>query len=78
MEANEIMYEEEIEVTEETSKSGNGLKIAGGIAIATIVSALAYKFVAKPVIAKIKAKKAEKALGTSEPIVVDCDAEDED
>jgi len=37
--------------------SGKGLKIAGGIGLAVGVGFLAYKFVAKPIIGKIKAKK---------------------
>lgn len=77
MENNEIMYEE-YEVTEEetTTGSGKGLKIAAGVGIATIVGALAYKFIAKPVIAKIKAKKEQKALAESGN-TADCEATDE-
>lgn len=41
--------------------SGNGLKIVGGVGLALGLGFVGYKFVVKPVVAKIKAKKKEKA-----------------
>lgn len=81
MEANEIMVNEDVmEITEEvtTCTPNKGLKIAAGIGIAALVSAVAYKFVVKPIVAKVKAKKAEKALEEDSYIVDDCNASEED
>lgn len=44
----------------ESEGSGTGLKIAAGIGIAALVAGLGYKFIVKPVKAKIKAKKEAK------------------
>ena len=60
MENNEIMTNTEIieEIGEiETTGSGTGWKVLAGIGLASAVGALAYKFVVKPIKAKIKAKK---------------------
>jgi hypothetical protein len=76
MENEIIMNEEVFETVEETTESGKGLKVAAGIGIVAIVGALAYKFVAKPIAAKIKAKKAQKqaeADGYIEGEIVDSD-----
>ena len=66
MEMNEIMNNEEIMETtaEEIAKksSGKGFKIGVGIGIALLVGTIAYKYVGKPMIAKIKAKKEEKEV----------------
>lgn len=63
METNEIMNNEEvIETTaEEVTKvsSGKGFKVAAGVGLAVLVGVIAYKYVGKPMIAKIKAKKEE-------------------
>lgn len=58
-----IKNEEVIETAEEiaTIGAGKGLKIAGGVAVAALVSFVAYK-VGKKVAAKIKDKKAQKAV----------------
>lgn len=61
---NEIMLNEEVfEATEEiaTTGAGKGLKIAAGVGIAALVGTVLYKFVAKPIAAKIKAKKEQNA-----------------
>lgn len=62
METNEIMKNEDvIETTvEEVNKTGigKGLKIAAGAGLTIFAGVLAYKYVAKPLIAKLKAKKA--------------------
>lgn len=68
MEANEIMKNEEIvEVAEEavTAGSGKSFKVVAGFGLGVIAGMLAYKYVVKPVAAKIKAeieeRKAKKA-----------------
>lgn len=82
MEANEIMVNEDVmEMTEEvtTSTPNKGLKIAAGIGLAALVGAVAYKFVAKPIAAKIKAKKAQKQAEAEDCYVpAECDATEED
>jgi len=60
----EIMVNEEImETTSEiaTSEAGKG-KIAAGIGLAVLGSVIAYKYVVKPIVAKIKAKKAQQEI----------------
>lgn len=69
METNEIMNNEEvIEVTEEiaTAGSGKGLKIAAGIGLTVLVGGLAYKYVVKPMWAKIKAKKEDQKISVED------------
>lgn len=60
MEANEIMVNEEVieNTAEEIVKasSGTALKVAGGIGLAVLAGVVVYKFVAKPAIARFKAK----------------------
>ena len=72
METNEIMNNEEvIETTaEEVTKvsSGKGFKVAAGIGLAVLVGVIAYKYVGKPVIAKIKAKKEEATVTDAEHV----------
>ena len=65
METNEIMNNEEvIEVTEgiATASSGKGLKIAVGIGLTVLASGLAYRYIIKPMVVKIKAKKEEQKI----------------
>lgn len=60
MDVNEKFVSEEVmETTEEmvTSGSGKGLKIAAGVGLVVLAGVLAYRYVAKPMIAKMKAKK---------------------
>lgn len=60
METNEIMTNEEVvEVADEVTanKGGKGFMIVAGIGAAILVGGLAYKYVAKPLVAKIKAAK---------------------
>ena len=76
MEANEKMVSEEVlETAEEmvTTSSGKGLKVAAGIGLVVLAGVLAYKYVAKPVIAKIKAKKEAEIAHVN---VVEADADD--
>ena len=60
-EKNEIIMEndEMVEVTEENENSGTatGLLVAAGVGLTALVGGLVYKFVAKPLWAKHKAKK---------------------
>ena len=65
MDTNEIMVNEEvIEVTEEiaTAGSGNGIKMAAGIGLAVLGGVVAYKYIVKPMVAKIKAKKEQQKI----------------
>ncbi len=65
MNTNEIMVNEEvIEVTEEiaTAGSGNGIKMAAGIGLAVLGGVVAYKYLVKPMVVKIKAKKEQQKI----------------
>lgn len=65
MENNEIMVNEEvIEVTEEIANAGvsKGFKVAVGIGLTALGGVIAYKYVIKPLVAKIKAKKAQQEI----------------
>ena len=80
METNEIMNNEEVmeATTEEVVKasSGKGIKVAAGIGLAVLAGVVIYKYVGKPMIAKIKAKKGQQIIdveweNSEEPIVED-------
>ncbi len=62
MENREIMNNDVIEATEEVIETGSkkGLKIVAGIGMGVVVAGLLYKYVAKPVVAKIKTKIKQK------------------
>lgn len=65
MDTNEIMVNGEvIEVTEEiaTASFGKGFKVTAGIGLTALGGFVAYKYVIKPVIAKIKAKKKQQRM----------------
>ena len=65
MNNNEIMVNEDvIEVTEEiaTAGFGKGFKVAAGVGLTVLGGFVAYKYVIKPVIAKIKAKKEQQRI----------------
>ena len=65
MDTNEIMVNEEvIETTEEiaTASSGKGFKVATTISLTVLGGFIAYKYVIKPVVAKIKAKKEQQRI----------------
>nr|DAQ19133.1 MAG TPA: Type II secretion system, protein M [Caudoviricetes sp.] len=65
MENNEIMVNEEvIEATEEIANAGvsKGFKVAVGIGLTALGGVIAYKYVIKPLVAKIKAKKAQQEI----------------
>ena len=59
MNNNEIMNNEVVEATEEVVENAGlskGVKIAAGIGLSVVVGVVVYKYVAKPVIANIKAQ----------------------
>ena len=57
---NEIQGMELEEVVTAGAGSSNLLKVGGGLAVIGGLGFVGYKYIAKPVIKKIKAKKAEK------------------
>mgnify|MGYP000923163931 CR=1 FL=1 len=61
MDNNKIMVNEEVmEATEiATSGAGKGFKIVKIAALTALGSVIAYRYVVKPIVAKIKAKKAQ-------------------
>lgn len=70
MNENEIKAIEEVvpsteEITTATSENGVGVGMAIGAAI-VLVGAAAYKYIAKPLVAKIKAKKEQEVTGDIE------------
>lgn len=75
MENNEIMTNEEVmEATEEiaTAGVGKGFKVAIGVGLTAVGGVIAYKYVVKPLIAKIKAKKAQSEID-EEPVILSGD-----
>lgn len=70
MNENEIKTIEDVvpsteEITTATSENGVGVGMAIGAAI-VLVGAAAYKYIAKPLVAKIKAKKEQEVTGDIE------------
>ena len=81
METNEIMVNEEVnETTEEIANttSEKGFNIAAGIGLAGLIALAGYGVykVAKPIVAKIKAKKDERKVTVIEVDRVDDDSEE--
>lgn len=69
MNNNEIMNNEVVEATEEVIENAGlskGVKIAAGIGLSVVV----YKYVAKPVIANIKAQIEQKKMAAEENTVI--------
>ena len=60
MNTNEIMVNEAEGIA--TAGSGNGIKKAVGTGLTLLVGFVAYKYVIKPVVAKIKAKKEQQRI----------------
>lgn len=63
MNNNEIMNNEVVEATEEVIENvglSKGVKIAAGIGLSVVVGVVVYKYVAKPVIANIKARSSRR------------------
>ena len=79
MDNNEIMVNEDLMETTEmmTTNSGNSLKMAAGIGLAIVVGGMAYKYAAKPMIAKIKAKRESKKINEEDIIDIYDDYENE-
>lgn len=65
MDTNIINVNDEVfEATEEivTASSGKGFKIAAGIGLTALVGVIAYKYVVKPMLVKIKAEKEQQTI----------------
>ena len=65
METNEIMTNEEvIETTEEIAKAGSGkaFKVTVVLGLGVLAGVLAYKYIVKPMVAKIKAEKEQQKI----------------
>lgn len=83
MENTEIMNNEVIEATEEVIEStgmSKGIKVTAGIGLSVVVGVIAYKYVAKPVIANIKAQIKQKKMAAEEQTIImdESDVEIED
>lgn len=76
MNNNEIMNNEVVEATEEVIENAGlskGVKIAAGIGLSVVVGVVGvvvYKYVAKPVIANIKAQIEQKKMAAEENTVI--------
>jgi len=69
MENTKIMNNEVIEATEEVIENtgmSKGVKIAAGIGLSVVVGYVVYKYVAKPVVANIKAQINQKKMAAAE------------
>jgi len=60
MDINEIMVNETEGIA--TAGSGKGFKVAAGVGLTVLGGFVAYKYVIKPVVAKIKAKKEQRRI----------------
>ena len=73
MNNNEIMNNEVVEATEEVIENAGlskGVKIAASIGLSVVVGVVVYKYVAKPVIANIKAQIEQKKMAAEEKTVM--------
>lgn len=63
MENNEIINDEVIETTTDLATTGlsKGFKVGLGVGLTVLAGGVTYKYVIKPVVEKIKAKRAQKA-----------------
>lgn len=80
MENTKIMNNEVIEATEEVIENtgmSKGVKIAAGIGLSVVVGYVVYKYVAKPVVANIKAQINQKKMAAEEKAMY-ADSEVED
>ena len=74
MESNNILTNEEVsEATEEIATCGSkkGIKIAAGIGLSVLTGVIVYKYVVKPLVAKIKTKKELQAVETIDSAIVE-------
>lgn len=72
METNEIMTNEEvIETTEEIAKasSGKAFKVTVGLGLGVLAGVLAYRYIVKPMIAKIKEEKEQQKIEAEGTVV---------
>lgn len=80
MENTKIMNNEVIEATEEVIENtgmSKGVKIAAGIGLSVVVGYVVYKYVAKPVVANIKAQINQKKMAAEEQAMyTDSEVED--
>ena len=80
MENTNIMNNEVIEATEEVIENtgmNKGVKIAAGIGLSVVVGYVVYKYVAKPVVANIKAQINQKKMAAEEQdMYADSEVED--
>ena len=80
MENTEIMNNDVIEATEEVIENtgmSKGVKSAAGVGLSVVVGYVLYKYVAKPVVAKIKARINQKKMAAEEQVMY-ADSEVED
>lgn len=82
METNDVMNNDEImETTTEgivKMSSGKNVNISAGIGLVVLAGIAIYKYVGKPIIAKIKAKKERKIIDTSfEDLNIDHEKEED-
>lgn len=73
MNNNEIMNNEVVEATEEVIENAGlskDVKIAAGIGLSVVIGVVVYKYVAKPVIAKIKVQIEQKKMAAEENTVI--------
>lgn len=81
MDAKEIMTNDEvIETTEEIMKTGTskGFKIAAGVGLAVLAGGVAYKYIVKPIAAKIKSKKEQQMIDEVDDNQFEDDTESEE
>lgn len=75
MNKNEIISNKVVEAAEEIVDNtglSSGVKIAAGVGLSVVVGVVVYKYIAKPVIAKIKTKiKQKKTSAEEEPIILE-------
>ena len=72
MENTEIMNNDVIEATEEVIENtgmSKGIKIAAGVGLSVVVGYVLYKYVAKPVVANIKARINQKKMAAEEQVM---------
>ena len=80
MEENNVLNNEEVmEVTEKITNrdSKKGIKIAAGIGLTVLTGIIVYKYVLKPVAAKIKAKKEARVVETVNSTVIEEEVDDQ-